>query len=61
MGAFEFGTTCYKSSITCCKDCKDRYVGCHDKCARYLKEKQEFEETKKKIREQKRLYGKSYK
>lgn len=20
-----------------CKDCKDRYLGCHTKCSRYLK------------------------
>lgn len=21
--------------IKCCKDCKERYLGCHDKCSTY--------------------------
>jgi hypothetical protein len=25
--------------IKCCKDCEDRYFGCHSECDRYLKEK----------------------
>lgn len=26
--------------IRCCRDCKDRCVGCHGTCERYLREKQ---------------------
>lgn len=26
-------------AIKCCKNCKDRYLGCHDKCDKYKKEK----------------------
>lgn len=22
-------------TINCCKDCKDRYLGCHSKCRKY--------------------------
>lgn len=31
----------------CCKNCKDRHVGCHSKCERYLKEKEEHDKNKK--------------
>lgn len=32
-----------------CKDCKDRYLGCHDKCQSYLEwKKQRIEELHKK-------------
>ena len=27
--------------IKCCKDCNDREIGCHGKCERYIKEKEE--------------------
>lgn len=26
--------------ITCCKDCMDRYPGCHGKCEDYLEQKE---------------------
>jgi hypothetical protein len=29
-----------------CYHCKERYLGCHDKCNKYLKEKANWEETK---------------
>lgn len=31
----------------CCKDCKERYVGCHSKCQQYIKERDEYEALKK--------------
>jgi len=34
-----------------CKDCADRYVGCHGKCEKYLKWKENHKETTKLIRE----------
>lgn len=35
-------------AIKCCKDCMPptRYLGCHAKCNKYLKEKAEWEEIK---------------
>lgn len=34
-----------------CKDCKDRYVGCHSKCEKYAQFKQEIAERKRKQQE----------
>ena len=34
------------SAITVCKDCADRYIGCHSKCERYIREKEETAEQK---------------
>lgn len=45
--------------IRCCKDCKDRHLACHDKCEKYIKEKQDYEEYKKKMTKM-RLEGLSY-
>jgi len=39
--------------ITCCKDCAKRYLGCHDKCEDYLKQRKELDELNKKIKAQK--------
>lgn len=41
--------------ITCCKDCiaPKRHIGCHSDCKQYIKEKAEFEEEKKKMKENK--------
>jgi hypothetical protein len=30
-----------------CKDCPNRYPGCHDKCEKYQREKAEWEAEKK--------------
>lgn len=30
-------------AIFTCKDCKDRTVGCHSTCKKYIKEKAEYE------------------
>lgn len=34
--------------IKCCKDCKERYLACHDSCVIYQNEKAKDEEIKKK-------------
>ena len=36
----------YTSKITCCKDCEERYIGCHSKCEKYITEKQMLEKSK---------------
>lgn len=36
------------SDIAPCKDCKDRYLGCHDRCPKYLSFKEKVNEVKKK-------------
>lgn len=36
-----------------CKDCKDRYLGCHDRCEKFALSKAKEEEWKSKIKEQK--------
>lgn len=38
-----------------CKDCPDRYPGCHDKCEKYRKEKAEWDKTKAKLAENREL------
>lgn len=35
--------------INCCRDCKERYVGCHSKCERYIKQIKEWKEVKEQI------------
>ena len=35
--------------ITCCKDCNDRVLGCHDVCDRYKEEKLQAEKKKEKV------------
>lgn len=34
-------------NIKCCKDCKDRKVGCHGQCEKYITEKEENERKAK--------------
>ncbi len=33
-------------SFKCCKDCNDRFVGCHSECSKYLKAKEEHKVQK---------------
>ena len=33
--------------ISCCKDCEERYIGCHSKCERYIQEIENWKEIKK--------------
>lgn len=40
-------------NINCCRDCKERFVACHDVCEKYLKEKAINDARKDKIRENK--------
>jgi hypothetical protein len=42
--------------IKCCKDCNERYSGCHDKCTRYLAEKSRND----RIRKEKQMRGYTY-
>lgn len=39
--------------IKCCKNCfpPERYIGCHGKCDRYIKEKMEWEKEKARMKE----------
>lgn len=37
------------STISSCKDCDKREVGCHSTCDKYIKAKEEFEESKRKF------------
>lgn len=32
--------------ITCCKDCRGRYVGCHSECEEYIEQKARLEKHK---------------
>lgn len=41
--------------VWCCKDCKKREIGCHSKCEKYLKQKEDSEELNKKIRKDKKF------
>ena len=40
-------------SINSCKDCKDRYVGCHSTCEKYINAKKEYDELQEKIKKSK--------
>ena len=43
-----------------CKDCPDRYVGCHSKCEKYLSFRKKLNEHNKKTREELRIQKASY-
>lgn len=34
------------NAIHCCYKCPDRHLGCHGKCARYQKEREQYERRK---------------
>lgn len=36
-----------------CKDCKDRYIGCHDRCEKYQQFKKRNDELREKERREK--------
>lgn len=40
-------------SINSCKDCKDRYIGCHSTCEKYINAKKEYDELQEKIKKSK--------
>ena len=35
--------------INCCKDCTERYLGCHSNCEKYIAKKKEAEKIREKI------------
>lgn len=37
-------------SICCCKECTDRYIGCHSTCKKYIEWSKENERIRDKIR-----------
>ena len=42
------------SGVSCCKNCSDRYIGCHSSCEKYIhqnKEKDMFKEKIRKVKE----------
>lgn len=39
-----------------CKNCESREVGCHSKCEKYLKYREEWQKANKKIREDKKAF-----
>lgn len=43
----------YNHAFSCCKDCEERYVGCHSKCEKYIKQTEEWKDIKKKVSESK--------
>lgn len=40
------------SVITCCKDCENRHLACHDSCKIYLQQKQKYKDEIKWLKEQ---------
>jgi len=36
------------AGITCCKDCKDRHLGCHSSCKIYIEQKAELNKCREK-------------
>lgn len=41
--------------IGVCKNCTNRYIGCHSVCEKYIKEKQQYDLNKAEIRKAKSL------
>lgn len=41
------------SRITACKECTERYIGCHSDCERYLKEKSEADRIREEMAQKK--------
>ena len=42
-------------NIAPCKDCKDRHVGCHGKCEKYLEYKKELQKAKRREKIDKKI------
>lgn len=42
------------NGITVCKNCKERTLGCHSKCEKYLRNKELYEERKEEYKRKKR-------
>lgn len=43
--------------ITVCKECTERYIGCHGTCERYAKQSKEQDELKERYMESIKLEG----
>lgn len=41
-------------SITCCKDCTERHIGCHGSCQRYLDEAKAANAERERLRKEKK-------
>lgn len=41
--------------ITCCRECEERFTGCHTMCIDYQNQKKEIEKNKEKIRKIKEI------
>ena len=52
-------TSNYKFSRigACCKECTERYVGCHSSCEKYIDAKSKYDAHKQEIYEAQRLYN----
>ena len=52
-----FGRSCIRLVVTNkkapCKECKERYLGCHDKCSHYKEYKKDLDDKKRIITEAK--------
>lgn len=44
-------------TIAPCKGCKDRYVGCHDKCDKYLAFRKQLDERNAKEHAESKVFG----
>lgn len=45
------------SSISVCKDCPDRRVGCHSICQRYIEQSEQHKKKREEIQKQKDAYS----
>lgn len=45
------------STIKCCKECSNRYIGCHGRCAEYIAEQAAHEARLETIRQEKNRQG----
>ena len=45
------------SSISVCKDCPDRRVGCHSICEKYIAEDKRNQKEREEARKQKEIYS----
>ena len=43
------------SRIQSCRECTDRYLGCHSKCEKYIREKAENDAINEEIRKKKKV------
>jgi len=44
-------------SLPPCKECPDRFPGCHSQCPKYLAWRKEYDKEKEQERQQKQLYN----